>query len=52
MVPTHPVRGGQDQNTVAGPFLVAKSNVERFPDTSELERCEESEHSTREVENR
>ena len=52
VVPTHPVRGGQDHNTVAGPFLVANSNVERFPDTFDLERCEASEHSTREVENR
>ena len=49
MVPTHLVRGGQDQNTVADPFPVANSKGERFPGTSEVERCE---HSTREAENR
>jgi hypothetical protein len=38
VVPTHPVRGGKDQNTVAN------SKVERFPDTFEAERCEASEN--------
>ena len=43
LAPTHLVGGGQDLLDMAGPFL-AISKMEKFPNTSEVERCEYSSH--------